>query len=134
MILFTDGGSRGNPGEAACAYFIMDANNQLVDFGGKYLGTCTNNVAEYKGLIEGLSLAKKNKISQLEVRMDSELIVKQINGEYKISNSDMQNLSKQVKELSKSFESIIFVHVRREQNKFADKQVNIILDLMKKTF
>lgn len=125
--LYTDGGSRGNPGPAACAFFLMNGD-QVVDFGGEFLGEVTNNVAEYRGLIYGLRKAIKLDIKDLRVKMDSELVIKQIKGEYKISNSDMKKLSSEVKKLSEEFTSIQFEHVRREENKNADKLVNLILD------
>jgi ribonuclease HI len=125
--LFTDGGSRGNPGNAACAFLIFD-DNKLIDIGGKYLAHVTNNVAEYNGLIAGLKQAKKLEITELKCFLDSELVVKQINGEYKVSNDDMKKLVIQVKELSNDFQSIQFTHVLREKNKHADKMVNVILD------
>lgn len=126
--LYTDGGSRGNPGPAACAFFVLQGD-VVIDFGGDYLSEVTNNVAEYKGLIHGLRKAVKLGIKDLIVRMDSELVIKQIRGEYKISNIDMKKLSSEVKKLSEEFSSIQFEHVRREENKNADRLVNLILDL-----
>lgn len=125
--LFTDGGSRGNPGNAACAFYIFD-ENELVDFGGKFLDKATNNVAEYSGLVLGLKAAQKLGIKELEVKMDSELIIKQIKGEYKVSSPEMKKLITKVFELNEEFDQISFTHIRRELNKFADKMVNIILD------
>ncbi|MFS8131072.1 MAG: ribonuclease HI family protein [Candidatus Dojkabacteria bacterium] len=125
--LFTDGGSRGNPGKSACAYFIFK-DNQLTDFGGDFLGTGTNNNAEYMALINGLKLAIKNGIKELEVRMDSELAIKQIIGVYKVSTDTIRELHHEVKNLEKNFSNVSFKHVPRAENKFADKLVNIILD------
>jgi ribonuclease HI len=124
--LFTDGGSRGNPGNSAIAYIILQ-DELLLDFGAKFVGTATNNFAEYNALIEGLKLALKHTKS-IECYLDSELVVKQLNGEYKISSVDIKPLATKVNDLKKDFESIKFIHVRREQNKIADKLVNIILD------
>lgn len=126
--LFTDGGSRGNPGKAACAYFLLDNNDKLVDFGGNYLNIVTNNFAEYEGLIRGLSLALKLGILDIQVNMDSELIVNQILGKYKIKSVDLLPKSEEVKKLIKQFSSFSINHIPREQNKNADKLVNIILD------
>lgn len=126
--LFTDGGSRGNPGSAASAYLVFDQNNTLIDFGGEYLNTATNNFAEYTGLILGLKSLLKNKILKIECFLDSELVVKQLNGEYKVSSPDIKPLFDEVVGLKNMFESIRFVHVPRAQNKHADKLVNIILD------
>ncbi len=127
FTLFTDGGSRGNPGNSACAYFIFK-DNLLEDFGGNFLGVGTNNNAEYLALINGLKLAIKDGIDNLEVRMDSELAIKQIIGVYKVSTDSIRELHREVKNLEKNFKKIEFKHVPREENKFADKLVNIILD------
>lgn len=126
--LFTDGGSRGNPGKAAIGYFLFDKEDKLVDFGGEYIGENTNNNAEYNGLIAGLKLAKKNDVKEINCNLDSELVVKQLNGEYKVKHPDMQTLFAKVEELKKNFTEIKFTHVRREFNKHADKMVNTILD------
>lgn len=128
FTLFTDGGSRGNPGNSACAYFLFNESGKLSDFGGDFLGIVTNNNAEYLGLINGLKLAVKNKIEELTVCMDSELAIKQIRGEYKVSNESIKLQHKEVKYLEKNFKKIEFKHVPRAENKFADKLVNTILD------
>ena len=125
--LFTDGGSRGNPGSAAAAFFLFN-DEELVTFGGEYLNTNTNNHAEYKGLLIGLKEALKHDIQEISVFMDSELIVKQIKGEYKISSEELKPLFVKVKELMAMFTLISFNHVPRADNKFADRLVNIILD------
>lgn len=125
--LFTDGGSRGNPGNSACAYYLFEGT-QLKDFGGKFLGITTNNNAEYSGLINGLKYSTKLGITDLEVCMDSELAIKQILGIYKVSSDSIIELHREVKNLEKNFKKISFKHVPREENKFADKLVNIILD------
>src|SRR6185369_15711486 len=125
--LFTDGGSRGNPGNSACAFFIFK-DDKLEDFGGMSLGIGTNNNAEYLGLINGLKLAIKLKITTLEVKMDSELAIKQILGIYKVSTDSIKELHREVKALEKNFTSISFKHVPRAENKFADKLGNIIMD------
>ncbi len=124
--LFTDGGSRGNPGNSAIA-FVLYKDNQLFDIGGKYVGTATNNFAEYNALIEGLKLAKKH-TEDLECYLDSELVVKQLKGEYKISSPDIKPLCQKVNDLRKEFKNITFTHVPRSENKIADKMVNILLD------
>ena len=126
--LYTDGGSRGNPGKAAAGFFIFDSNEKLIDFDGKYLFEMTNNQAEYEGLIEGLKLAKKNRIKELEVFMDSQLIVKQLNGEYKVKNEGMKKLFAEVISIRTYFDQVAFTHIPRENNSFADRMVNIILD------
>lgn len=126
--LYTDGGSRGNPGKAAAACVLYDENNKTIDAKGSYLGIATNNVAEYKGIILGLNTAIKNNIKHLDCYMDSELIIKQINGQYKVKNLELLKLYNNVKELVKQFEKISFTHVVRSKNKQADMLVNKVLD------
>lgn len=126
--LYTDGGSRGNPGDAAIGIFLFDFKNELVDFKGKYIGKSTNNIAEYSALIEGMKMAKKLKVRKLTCHLDSELVVKQLNGLYKVRKSEMQNLYSQVEKLKVDFNELFFMHIRREHNKFADKAVNMVLD------
>jgi ribonuclease HI len=126
--LFTDGGSRGNPGNAAIGFFIFNEKNELINLGGKFIGTASNNVAEYSALIEGLKLSLDEKIDEITCCLDSELVVKQLKGEYKIKHADMKVLSDQVNILKKEFKTIEFVHVPRAENKFADRLVNIVLD------
>lgn len=127
-ILYTDGGSRGNPGASAIAAFLLDCDNILFDFTGKYIGTGTNNSAEYLALIEGLSLAKKHGIKNLMCYLDSELVVKQLNGQYSVKHDEMKKLFDKVSDLKKEFDAVEFIHVERTKNKFADKLVNTILD------
>lgn len=126
--LFTDGGSRGNPGPAAIGAFIFDENDGLVTFLGEYLGEETNNFSEYTGLIRGLKLATKEGIDSIDCFLDSELVVKQLNGQYKVKNENIIPLFKQVEKLKAEFKNITFNHVRREKNKHADRMVNVVLD------
>lgn len=126
--LYSDGGSRGNPGPAACSCVIFDADNNLFQIDSKFLGIATNNFAEYSGLILGLTIAAKNKISNIDCFLDSELVVKQLNGIYAIKDENIKILASEVFTLEKKFENITFTHVRRENNKIADKLVNIVLD------
>jgi len=107
--------------------FLYD-NDQLLTFAAEFGGKLTNNQAEYMALILGLKTAVKEKISELEVFMDSELVVKQLNGEYRVKDLEMQQLKAQVDELLEDFNKISFTHVRREKNKHADRLVNLILD------
>lgn len=127
--LHTDGGSRGNPGPAAIGYLLYDENMELVDSKGEFLGDkLTNNFAEYHALIAGLQLAIKHGVHELTCKLDSELVVKQVRGEYKVKHPDIKPLYLQVMELTHSFKSVKFVHVLREYNKAADKIVNEVLD------
>ncbi len=126
--LFTDGGARGNPGPAASGFVIFNEQQQLVQLDSVYLGEATNNLAEYEGLLMGLKAAKNNYIKKLKCYLDSELIVMQVNGAYRVKQPQLKEKWEQVKALTEFFEEIKFIHVRREKNKFADKLVNIALD------
>lgn len=125
--LFTDGGARGNPGPAGIGYIIF-SEKELVAFDGQYLGESTNNQAEYAALILGLKQAVKLDITDLICFLDSELIVKQLNGIYKVENDKMKIEYAKVMKLVEKFIKIEFEHVVRANNKFADKLVNIALD------
>lgn len=127
-ILHTDGGARGNPGPAASAAVLYDSTYKQIDSKGEYIGETTNNQAEYQGLIIGLKLAKNNHVKSLIVRMDSELIVKQMLGLYKIKEPSLKIIAEQVKLLLTDFVNYKFEHVRRENNKDADVLVNLVLD------
>ena len=134
-ILYTDGGARGNPGPAAAGVVIYDAKLKEIDKFAHYLGVATNNQAEYQALILGLGRIQKlvgdaHKIAEIsvDVFMDSELIVKQMNGEYKIKNKDLKPLFAKVEELSAKFEAVKFKHIFRDKNTMADKLLNLELD------
>ncbi len=129
ITINTDGGARGNPGPAAAGVVIARDGETLATI-SHYLGELTNNSAEYRALIMGLEKAKELGLGaeQIEVRMDSELIVKQMNGQYKVKHPDMKPLHAAVNELVDELGGVDFVHVRREQNKEADKLVNEALD------
>ncbi|MBT4516494.1 MAG: ribonuclease HI family protein [Candidatus Komeilibacteria bacterium] len=125
--LFTDGGARGNPGPAAIGGVFYDGDNKIADF-SKYIGETTNNQAEYQALEHGLKLAIKNNIKELECYLDSELVVKQLNKEYKVKNKELAKIFVKTWNLSLKFKKISFAHVRREYNKEADALVNKALD------
>lgn len=125
--LFTDGGSRGNPGEAGCGFVIFE-NGVPFREGWLYLGVTTNNQAEYRGLIEGLHLAKKHGIQEVSVKMDSELIVKQMQKLYKVRDEGLKPLYVHVCELVATFKKVTFVHVPRADNKYADMLANKAMD------
>lgn len=126
--LYSDGGSRGNPGHSAGAFVICKMDNNVVEKSGFYIGITTNNQAEYQALLKGLQRTQALGIRKLNVFMDSELIVKQLNGLYKIKNKGLEPLYLQVKDLATGFEEISFAHVPRALNKEADEEVNRILD------
>lgn len=130
-IVYSDGGSRGNPGHSAAGYVIMDSNEQVIDKGGLYLGITTNNQAEYHGVRIGLERALEIGAKKIDFRMDSMLVVNQMNGTYKIKSKDLWPIHERIKELATKFEKVTFSHVRREFNKLADAAVNEILDAHK---
>src|SRR3989344_557733 len=126
--VFCDGGSRGNPGHAAYGYVVV-ANGRIVKEDYGYIGIATNNVAEYTALIKALAwLAKNFAKANLEVFMDSQLAVSQLSGLYKVKNATIRELLFKIRELESEFSKIVFRHIPREQNKLADKLVNIALD------
>ncbi|GAC1393317.1 MAG: hypothetical protein NVSMB31_12560 [Vulcanimicrobiaceae bacterium] len=126
--LFADGGSRGNPGHAALGAVIINAQGAVIKEIGRYLGIATNNVAEWSALIDGLSAALDLGVNSLAVRMDSELVVKQLRGEYRVKHPDLQPLYARARTLLRRFEFIEIAHVPRKQNKLADALVNHVLD------
>lgn len=128
LITYTDGGSRNNPGPAACGIVILDEKEDTVFTGSKFLGTATNNEAEYGALIAALAKAKELGASEVKCHLDSELVVKQLNREYKVKDEKMKALFAEVSRLSTGFDKVEFIHVRREKNKLADKLVNEELD------
>lgn len=126
--LFADGGSRGNPGPAASGAVLVDPEGQLLDEVGRYLGIATNNVAEWTALCIGLERAKERGIRRLAVRLDSELVVKQMRGEYRVKHADLQPLHRRAQTLLRAFEHVDIKHIPRKQNALADRLVNDILD------
>jgi ribonuclease HI len=126
--IYTDGGSRGNPGDSACAYVICNMDDIVVEKSGYYMGMATNNQAEYFGFKKGLERARDLGINKIALYSDSQLVVNQMNGIYKVKNQELAPLHQDVKELAASFESITFTYVPRELNKTADAEVNRILD------
>jgi len=123
-----DGGSRGNPGPAAYGVVVRDPRGEIVARLKKYIGNNTNNVAEYFGLIAALDYAQNHGIRALRVESDSELMVKQLRGQYKVKSEELKPLFERAKKMSQTFESFRITHVYREQNKEADALVNQALD------
>ncbi|MFA5776736.1 MAG: ribonuclease HI family protein [Patescibacteria group bacterium] len=128
MTINTDGGSRGNPGPGACGAILKDRNENVVAQKSKFLGICTNNEAEYQGLILGLETALEMGADSAEVLMDSELVIKQLKGEYRVKNAKLSPLYQKVKELEQKIGEVSYFAVPREQNKLADAIVNKVLD------
>ena len=133
LIINTDGGARGNPGPAGIGAVIRGDDNKIIGEYKQYIGEATNNVAEYKALILALTEASKllnlePSTLNLEIRMDSELIVRQMQGRYKIKEPTLKLLAAEVLKLIKNFKSATFHHVPREQNKDADRLVNEAID------
>ena len=126
--LFTDGGSRGNPGPAAYAFVLESADGTVLDARGESIGVATNNVAEYAALVAGLERAAEVGVDELEVVSDSELMVKQMRGEYKVKNRALQDLFLDASRLARKVGRVTYTAVRREHNELADSLVNEALD------
>jgi probable phosphoglycerate mutase len=126
--LFTDGGARGNPGPAAYGYVLEDDDGSVIAAHGEAIGIATNNVAEYRGLIAGLEKAVELGVPALEVVSDSELMVKQMRGEYKVKNEALRGLSLQAASLARRIGGVEYRHVKRAHNELADRLVNEALD------
>lgn len=134
IYVYTDGGSRNNPGQAAIGFVVIDESNDLVYQSSKAIGIATNNVAEYRGLIEAVQWLKDNKnkldlVSKVVFRSDSELVVKQLTGKYRIKDNKLKPLAAEAVSLLKQLGTIYsFELIPREKNKLADKLVNNALD------
>ena len=126
--LFTDGGARGNPGPAAYGYVIEAEDGTVLASHGERIGVATNNVAEYRALIAGLEKAIALGIPEIEVVSDSELLVKQMTGEYRVKNEALKGLSLQAARLAREIGRVSYTAVRREHNELADRLVNEALD------
>lgn len=126
--LYSDGGSRGNPGPSASGYVLYDMNDVVVVKNGIYLGVTTNNQAEYQALKFGLEEAIKYNVVNLHVYMDSMLVVNQMNGIFQVKNRDLWPIHDTIKQLAKNFKHITYTHVPRALNKVADAAVNKALD------
>jgi ribonuclease HI len=126
--LSTDGGARGNPGPAAYGYVLEAEDGTVLAAHGERIGVATNNVAEYRALVEGLRKARELAVDAVEVISDSELLVKQMTGEYRVKNEALRALSEEAAELERAFTSVTYRAVRREHNELADRLVNEALD------
>jgi ribonuclease HI len=126
--LFADGGSRGNPGHAASGAVLYAEDGTQLGEVGLYLGIATNNVAEWRALLAGLEKARELGVDELVVRMDSELVVRQVTGIYKVKHADLIPLASKARSLLRSFTAVDIGHVRRKENAAADAVVNAVLD------
>jgi ribonuclease HI len=130
LIVFTDGGSRGNPGPAAIGAVLKDEAGVIVAEISEYIGETTNNQAEYRAVVAAIEKAKALKAEELDFFLDSELVVKQLKREYKVRDKDLAPLFMKIYNAMMGFKKVTFKHVRREFNAEADKLVNEALDKM----
>jgi len=128
LTVNVDGGARGNPGPAAIGVVVRDAGGEVLAEVGERIGTATNNVAEYRALLRGIELAGEHGASELDLVGDSELVVRQVEGRYKVKNAGMKELHEEVKGALRDFDSWSIRHVRRAENADADRLVNEALD------
>ena len=133
IIVHSDGGARGNPGPAAIGVVIEKENGEMIEEISEAIGDTTNNIAEYTAVLRGLQVLEVlfgAKVSEMEVdwRLDSELVVKQLAGEYKVKNPGLRPLYEEIRDLRARFPKLTLKHVRREENKEADRLVNEALD------
>ncbi|HET7572896.1 MAG TPA: ribonuclease HI family protein [Gaiellaceae bacterium] len=126
--LFTDGGARGNPGPAAYGFVLEAEDGTVLAAEGRAIGVATNNVAEYSALIAGLERAVELQVGEVEVVSDSELLVKQMRGEYRVKNEALRGLSVRAGQLARQVGTVTYTAVRREHNRLADRLVNEALD------
>ena len=128
LTVHVDGGARGNPGPAAIAAVVSDSDGEIVYSAGETIGTATNNVAEYRALLFGIEQAKQLGASEVEMVGDSELVVKQIRGEYKVKDAGLKPLHADARKALEDFDSWTIRHVKRRFNAEADRLVNEALD------
>ena len=130
LKLYTDGGARGNPGPAAIGVLICDEQGEILLEHSETIGEATNNVAEYRALIEGIKRAHELGAKEVKCHLDSELVVKQLRGEYKLKNYALQKLYDIAKKAEREFDRITYTHLRREEDEMrrADQLVNLALD------
>ncbi len=130
LKIYTDGGSRGNPGPAAFALLIYDSKGNLLENHSEYIGEGTNNVAEYRGILKALKMARKHSSGKIVCTMDSQLVVMQLSGKYKVKKAHLLELFEMVREEEKSFKSVKYEHVNRWDKRIslADSLLNRTLD------
>ncbi len=129
ISIFADGGSRGNPGPSGAGTALIDSDGKTLAEIATFLGTTTNNVAEYTALVQGLTYAlDRYPAAEIEVRMDSELAIKQMKGIYKVKHPNLKPLHAEAKALASHFPKVSFVHIPREKNAHADRLANEAMD------
>jgi ribonuclease HI len=126
--MWVDGGARGNPGPAAVGYRIEDEAGALLDESGRAIGVATNNEAEYRALITALERAAALGATEVEVRSDSELLMRQMTGRYRVKSPHLRTLWDEAQQAADGFERVRYIEVRRAENTDADRQVNLALD------
>ena len=132
VTIFSDGGSRGNPGPSAAGFIVINAQQEVIAEGGEYLGITTNNQAEYQGVRLGLEEAQKLGFKKIDFKLDSMLVVNQMKGLYKIKNRELWPIHERIRLLMTHFEKVTFTHVPRQFNQLADGMVNKTLDAQKR--
>ncbi len=128
VILYADGGARGNPGPAGAGAVLTDRSGKILARLHRYLGEATNNTAEYSALILGLEEAARLSAEKIVVRLDSELVVRQLEGRYRVKQPHLQNLHQQAKNLLQRFDKVAIQHIPREKNTEADRLANLAMD------
>lgn len=129
LLVYTDGGSRGNPGPAWCGVFIVDEHGESVEKRFKYIGEATNNIAEYTAAFLGISRAIDLGATEIELRADSKLVIEQLSGNYKIKNPELKKIFLEIQDrVGKWGGKISFTHIYREQNAEADRLSNVAMD------
>lgn len=126
--LYTDGACRGNPGHGAAGAVLTDAEGKVLHEWRRYLGFCTNNIAEYEALILGVRNSLGLGISRLDILLDSELLVKQVKGEYRVKNERLRELMSELQRLLSQLSDYDIMHIPREENRQADKMANVAID------
>ncbi|HKY23423.1 MAG TPA: ribonuclease HI family protein [Vicinamibacterales bacterium] len=132
IVAYIDGGARGNPGPAGYGVRIEDEAGTLLDEFHGFLGSATNNIAEYNGLLAALRYAQQHGHRKVRIKSDSELLVKQMKGEYRVKSPGLQPLYQEARTMAARLDRIVYEHVRREQNKDADRLANLAMDLANK--
>jgi ribonuclease HI len=128
LTINVDGGARGNPGPAAIGVVVRDGNGEVLEKRGERIGEATNNVAEYRALLRGIELAAEHGATELDLIGDSELVVRQVEGKYKVKNAGIKPLHAEVKKALRGFDSWSIRHVKRAENADADRLVNEAMD------